>query len=96
MSNTAETTLRFIANVNANWEIDFVNEDYLNWLGYHENELLGNQTDIIRAPNSPTSLMEMIRFRSSIGKTVSTPLKEKRRNLLGGYARTAQNDWRQI
>ena len=80
MSNTAETTLRFIANVNANWEIDFVNEDYLNWLGYHENELLGNKTDFIRAPNSPTPLMEMVRYRSSIGKTVSTPLKEKKKN----------------
>lgn len=80
MSTTNDSNLRFIANVDANWQINFVNTDYLKWLGYEPHELIGQRTEIIRATNSPSILLDTISLRSRLGKTVSTPLKEKKKN----------------
>ncbi|WP_127471655.1 methyl-accepting chemotaxis protein [Thiomicrorhabdus aquaedulcis] len=73
-------SLRFITNVDSDFKITFVNQAYLDWLGYENNELIGQKTTLLHHDSTPRALGEMIVKQSNAGQTVSTPLKEVKQN----------------
>lgn len=72
--------LRLAANVNAEGEISYINQDYLNWLGYTESEILGQKTIKLRAAGTPELIQETIYEQVHKNQPVQFPVQEVKKN----------------
>ncbi|WP_130537242.1 methyl-accepting chemotaxis protein [Thiomicrorhabdus indica] len=78
MSN--QNQVRLAANVDAEGTITYINQDYMNWLGYEEKEILGQKTDILRSDETPSIIQETIREQMLKNQPVQFPIHEKKKN----------------
>ncbi|QKI89349.1 methyl-accepting chemotaxis protein [Thiomicrorhabdus xiamenensis] len=72
--------LRLAANVNAEGRIDYINQDYIEWLGYSEEEILGQPTSMLRAPGIPEQIQTTIQEQVSKNHPVQFPIQEMKKN----------------
>ena len=72
--------IRLIARVDAQGIIQYVNNEYLEWLGYSSNELAGQPTKILRAPNAIEAVQQTIQEQCHKNRPVNFPVCEKKAN----------------
>ena len=72
--------VRLAANVDATGTITYINQDYMNWLGYEEKEILGQKTSVLRANDSPSAIQETIREQMLKNQPLQFPIHEKKKS----------------
>lgn len=72
--------IRLAANVDATGTLTYINQDYMNWLGYEEKEILGQKTSVLRANDSPPIIQETIREQMLKNQPLQFPIHEKKKN----------------
>lgn len=72
--------IRLAANVDADGTINYINRDYIEWLGYRHEEILGQKTAMLRAPDVPAIVQETIREQMLKNIPIQFPIKEKKKN----------------
>lgn len=80
VGDSMPSEIRFAANVDANAVITYINQDYLDWLGYNKDEILGQKTDVLRAPTNPVMIQQTIREQMLKNQPVQFPIREKKKN----------------
>ena len=76
----SENTVRLAANVDATGNISYINRDYIQWLGYEENEVFNQPTSILRASDTPEKLQRVIKEQMQKNQPMASPIKEKKKN----------------
>ena len=74
------TNIRLIARVDANGIIQYLNQEYLDWLGYTADQIIGQSTDILRAPNTPKYIQTTIADQCHKNLPVNFPIYEAKKN----------------
>ena len=72
--------IRLIARVDAKGIIQYLNQEYLAWSGYQLNELVGQPTKVLRAPNLPQQIEETIADQCRKNLPVNFPICEAKKD----------------
>ncbi|WEJ62467.1 methyl-accepting chemotaxis protein [Thiomicrorhabdus lithotrophica] len=72
--------IRLIARVDAKGIIQYVNNEYLEWLGYQSDELTGQPTKVLRAANAVEEVQKTIQEECKQNRPVNFPVCEKKSN----------------
>lgn len=72
--------LRFVTNVDTQARITYINEDYQKWIGYSNEEAVGQPTQILRAEDTPEIIQKTIRNECRNNRTIHFVVHEKKRN----------------
>ncbi|MEA1987643.1 MAG: methyl-accepting chemotaxis protein [Pseudomonadota bacterium] len=72
--------IRLIARVDANGIIQYVNNEYLEWLGYSADELIGQPSKMLRSPNAVDQIQSTIHKQCLKNRPVNFPVCEKKSN----------------
>ncbi|WP_029408370.1 methyl-accepting chemotaxis protein [Thiomicrorhabdus sp. Milos-T2] len=75
-----QESVRLIARVDANGIIQYINQEYLSWVGYDSQELVGRPTAILRAPNLPPIIQDTIADQCQKNLPVSFPVCEAKKD----------------
>ena len=74
------TQVRLAANVNKDGMINYINRDYVNWLGYELDEIIGQKTLKLRSPDTPQVINDIIFEQVRKNQPVQFPVKEIKKN----------------
>ena len=75
-----QESVRLIARVDAEGIIQYINQEYLSWAGYRSEELVGQPTVILRAPNLPQGIQETIADQCHKNRPINFPVCETKKN----------------
>jgi len=71
---------RLIARVDANGIITYLNNEYLEWLGYSADEIIGQNVRLLRADNIPEIIQQTIQKECQANRPVNFPVIEKKKS----------------
>ena len=74
-----QESIRLIARVDANGIIQYLNQEYLAWSGYQSEELVGQPTKILRAPNIPPQIQATIADQCQKNLPINFPVCEAKK-----------------
>lgn len=72
--------ISLIARVDANGIIQYINNEYLEWLGYSADELVGQSTKKLRTPDSIEQIQTTIQEQCQKNRPINFPVCEKKSN----------------
>lgn len=75
-----QESIRLIARVNADGMIQYINQEYVSWLGYSAEELAGKSTIKLRAPNWQEAIQKAVVEQCQKNLPVNMPICEMKKN----------------
>jgi len=69
-----QESIRLIARVNADGMIQYINQEYVSWLGYSAEELAGKSTIKLRAPNWQEAIQKAVVEQCQKNLPVNMPI----------------------
>lgn len=80
MSYETSYETRLAANVNADYVINYINLDYIHWLGYDPEEIIGQPAKKLRVSDTPELVHATIQEQMKKNHPVHMPVKEVKKN----------------